>query len=351
MKIIKCIISILLLFQCTLALWASGKLEEKYYFILNQNEFPAHNRNLEHAIFEYAYHSKIKMSLLTLDNTSTKDKTTILKEGIEDKYPVLIFQNYNPTLLTSLIEDYYKKGTFRSSGLMGSFIVLDAIPNPPPSLTIPWIGIEIDIETMTAHILESLSLIPHDNKDANTKNQVILLYIDTTIENEINMSKELLTALTHAKHTYNLSHLEIVPLLSSSEITTKQDTQETSLVQQHIQQYIDIHQGTLNTIRALIILNDTLALEGYQVFDTFQNPPALIGFGGSPEALQAIEDGTMTLTFTMDYDYYVEKIMESAHTLMEQVASYTVTDEMIDDNSLYKSFTPQVHTIPVQPVP
>lgn len=374
------ILSIILCSIATQTLWASGKLEEKYIIVL-ENRSSHLNRNLEKEFFEYANNQGVEIFVTSPTTKTLGNLQTSLSTAVDNQYPIIILQSFEPTVIDTVINNYYKQGTFTITGYMGGFVFIDAVPTQDKhlELRLPWKSIGFDTTMIANEILRSLenhnSNIHADNETKNVNPSQVLVIIDSISQEEISLSLQIYKALKLLNTNGNVHIQDIYSTITTDtqeknkEIEQNLETRNSQKTQKNTKNYknklqqalfeyltslLDNNQLTTD-ITAIVLPHDEFADDIIMSFKDFYNQynitnysmPQLIGFGGSPEAKQAIIKDKMLLTFELDFKTYVKKIMTVAFQLFQEVGLYVVTDEMIEDKSLEQTFTSEPVLFPV----
>lgn len=339
------------------SLWASGKQEEKY-FIQLETVNVQHNRQLEKSFFEYGRKNDKNIVVYYIQNISYSDKYTNLKSGINKKFPILIYQYYEPTLTNQLIQKYYNNGEFSKIGYLGGILFIDT-PSPNLdnlSLSIPHQSIGFDTQFIVNEILTSLNTQLKDEQGR------ILIIINSISNQEQSLSKEVFTQLQLSNQN-SLHTIEALYTSTSLEDYTKNKNNPSNnnssenlqkKLSSTIYELVQDYSTTVNDILVVIAPNDyesfisRKAVIDYNKKNSTTNKiPYTIGFGASPETENAILNKEMLLTFSVDYTAYVNTIMTQAKKLYEQTKIYIFTEEMIDNENAKKSFTTSSIVVPL----
>lgn len=406
-SILYLMLVLFLVFPATLS-WSAGKLEEKYYLLLDSrtNFF---SRKLELSFFEYARENELNLVVVSVDTFDPEDKFSINRRGADYLYPVIIMSGYEPGRLQEIEDFYFKKGESSLEGNMGSALFI----NDPFgykkdfAFRLPWYSIAFDSTQMAKEILisqgqtvtdeqiqkldaMSINTVKNFEKDTNSATRTLLVIITGYSHKEHN----LYSSIYHKLEFLNTdTSLEILPLYAVAALDPNYDPEEAAKRRKEIEiakkkkEQEDLAKGieppTKESLIASFSVKDTLT---YQFFNEYiknhsipsntstivapsdatglivrqffidkqitKSPPQIIGFGNSPEGTPkgTNEDSPIILTFDLDYKKYVKLIMEKSKKLYEEVKRYPHTDRMMEGKDPYRTFTSEEEIFPLKAI-
>lgn len=276
------------------------------------------NRALEAALMVQGYSEKTEVSIYYLSpQESESEILNKIKRNIHTKIPIHVLELNSSNMVGELnalamsqdtLQHSLVEHTLVTSKFLSSFIFLNALLERPIAPIVPWGFVGLDIEKIAeaqlAHIRHSTVeystiLVLLSEKETMFQSRWLKMLQKKKAENET-----IVTAyVKEASHEKMLNALLGLPDMQKTPLSVLTLSDETA-------------------IAAGVVL-------GNEMYKSYSKYP-VVGFGGSPESLLAIERGIITMTIAPDYQEYSRKILALSKKLAQRIHQLLVQNYQFD---------------------